>query len=777
MGVKLDRSAFALAIGAGIALSSGANAQAPAKVTAADYDRAVKMLSQYTNPLVDHDAKGVTWLDDKTFVWFDNDANGVRVVKTDATTGKSVAAFDAAKMAKALASAAGKPVDAKRLDKTLYGVGLEADGRYDFSVKGTHYLCDVSKPRCVAKPVAKAKDGDGPGNVSPDGKREAFIRNWNLWVRDTATGKETQLTKDGVENFGYATNNAGWVHDDSAILVWSPDSSKIATFQQDQRKTSTMALVGTNVGAPKIETWKYPFVGDKDVTMIERVVIDVPTQKLVRLQMPADQHRSTQCDDVSCFGGWEDVQWANDGKSIAFVSTSRDHTRSWVRTADVATGAVHDVFDESAKNWFESGINAINWRYLPESNEILWWSQRSNWGHLYLYDLKTGKLKRQVTEGDWNVAEVLRLDPASRTVWFTGVNREAGHHPYHQHLYKVNLDAGAPVLLSPEDAQHTFKLSKDGKYVVDSYSTTAVPPVTVLRDANDGKVLAEVAKADITRLKAAGWVAPEAIVVKARDGKTDLYGTLFKPSNFDPNKKYPIVNYIYPGPQVGSVRTYGFAPSHGDNQALAELGFVVVAIDGMGTPYRSKAFHDGYAKNIGDNTLPDQITGMKQLAARFPWIDLSRVGIWGHSGGGNATGTAMFRYPEFFKVGIAESGNHDNRNYEDDWAEKWQGLLVAGKDGKSNYDDQANQNHAKNLKGKLLLMHGLMDDNVPPQSTLLVVDALIKANKDFDLLLLPNARHGYGEYSPYVMRKRWDYFVEHLAGAEPPDAYEVKLPK
>jgi dipeptidyl-peptidase-4 len=252
---------------------------------------------------------------------------------------------------------------------------------------------------------------------------------------------------------------------------------------------------------------------------------------------------------------------------------------------------------------------------------------------------------------------------------------------------------------------------------------------------------------------------------------------LFKPSNFDPNKKYPIINYIYPGPQVGSVRTYGFTSAHGDNQALAELGFVVVAIDGMGTPYRSKAFHDGYAKDIGDNTLPDQVAGMKQLAARYPWIDLSRVGIWGHSGGGNATGTAMFRYADFFKVGIAESGNHDNRNYEDDWAEKWQGLLVADKNGKSNYDDQANQNHASGLKGHLLLIHGLMDDNVPPQSTLLVVDALIKANKDFDLLLLPNARHGYGEYSLYVMRKRWDYFVEHLLGADHPAAYAIKPAK
>jgi dipeptidyl-peptidase 4 len=771
MGVKLDRGvAIAALLCTGAAVSQGAQAQ----VTEADYARAEKMLSQNTAPLVDHAISGVKWLDDGRFVFIDNDANGTRLMRMDAATGQAMPAFDHARMAKALAAATGKPVDPRRIDKSVAGIELAAVGKYDITVKGTHYLCDIEKPRCVAKPVHEGKSGDGPGNLSPDGKREAFIRDWNLWVRDTATGKETQLTTDGVKDYGYATNNAGWVHDDSAILVWSPDSSKIATFQQDQRKTGEMTLVGTNVGHPKVETWKYPLVGDKDITMIERVILDVPTQQVVRLKMAPDQHRSTQCDDVSCFGGWEDVQWAKDGKSIAFASTSRDHTKTWVRTADVDTGAVREVFDETAKHWFESGINAINWRYLPESNEILWYSQRSDWGHLYLYDIATGKLKRQVTKGDWNVAEVLRLDAASRTVWFTGVNREAGHHPYHQHLYRVNLDDGEPVLLSPEDAQHTYRLSPDGTRFVDVYSTTTVAPVAVLRDANDGKVLAQIAQGDLARLKLSGWVPPEPIVVKARDGRTDLYGVMFKPSNFDPGKKYPIVNYIYPGPQVGSVRSYGFLPAHGDNQALAELGFIVVAIDGMGTPYRSKAFHDAYAKNIGDNTLPDQVTAMQQLAERFAFIDLSRAGIWGHSGGGNATGTAMFRYPDFFKVGIAESGNHDNRNYEDDWAEKWQGLLVTGKDGKSNYDDQANQLHANKLKGKLLLIHGLMDDNVPPSSTLLVVDSLIKSNKDFDLLLLPNARHGYGEYAMYVMRKRWDYFVTHLQGAAHPDAYEIK---
>jgi dipeptidyl aminopeptidase/acylaminoacyl peptidase len=364
-------------------------------------------------------------------------------------------------------------------------------------------------------------------------------------------------------------------------------------------------------------------------------------------------------------------------------------------------------------------------------------------------------------------------------VWFRGVGRTAGVNPYYQQFFKVGLDGGKPVLLTPEAADHTVTLSPDGRLFADAWSTPTTPPVTVLRSADDGRTVAPIATADISRLKAAGWVPPIPFTVKARDGKTDLYGMMFKPTSFDASKKYPIINYIYPGPQVGSVRSRSFLASHGDNQALAELGFVVVAIDGMGTPWRSKAFHDAYFGDIGDNTLPDQVTGMQHLAKRFAWIDLDRAGIWGHSGGGNATAGAMFRYPDFFKVGIAESGNHDNRSYEDDWAEKWQGLPIVGKDGSSNYDDQANQNHAGKLKGHLLLIHGLMDDNVPPTNTLLVVQALVDANKDFDLLLLPDARHGYGsgQVGMYVTRRRWDYFVRHLLDAEPPAGYAIKPAK
>ncbi|KRF02089.1 peptidase S9 [Frateuria sp. Soil773] len=777
MGSMIGNSRLlgALVLGA---LSTGAAAQART-LSADDYAKAERFLAYNTMPLVDHAVQRVHWLDDGRFWYVDHDASGDHYMLMDAASGKAAPAFDQAKLAAALGKATGKPVKADKLGVRDYSIA--ADGRLDVELGEKHYLCDLkaAEPGCGDK-AALAKTGKEPGVLSPDKKSEAFIRDWNLWLRDVATGKETRLTTDGVENFGYATDNAGWKHTDNAILVWSPDSKQIATFQQDQRKTGDMYLVTTNVGHPKLEQWKYPLVGDKDITMIERVIIDVAAKKTLRLKMPPDQHRSTLCDDVSCGpdGGWDDVKWAPDGKTLAFVSTSRDHKHEWFRIADAKTGAVRTVFEEVVPTYYESGNGQVNWFYLPETHEAIWFSERNNWGNLYLYDLNTGKLKHAITTGEGNVTEVLKVDPKSRTLWFRGVGREQGVNPYYQQFYKVGLDGGKPTLLTPEAADHTVTLSPDGKLFVDAYSTTTTPPVTVLRSADDGHEVAQVAKADIGRLVANGWVAPVPFTVKGRDGKTDLYGVMFKPSHFDPKKKYPIVDYVYPGPQTGSVRGRSFLPSHGDNQALAELGFIVVAIDGMGTPWRSKAFHDAYFGNIIDNTLPDQVAGLKELGKRYPWIDLDRVGMWGHSGGGNATAGALFQYPDFFKVGWAESGNHDNRNYEDDWAEKWQGLLVVGKDGKSNYEDQANQNMAKNLKGHLMLVHGTMDDNVPPYQTLLVVDALIKANKNFDMLLIPNAHHGYGKDGTlYAMRRRWDYFVHNLAGNTPPPTFDFTMPK
>ena len=757
---------------AGALLMAGTGTALAQAVTAADYARAARLLGDRTAPLVDHLVSGGQWLDDGSLVYREQTDGKTRVLRFDPATGKTAPAFDAQALAAAMnAAGTGKPVDPDKLPPLK--IRRNPDGSLTLSGQAGGFRCDAAG--CQA--VARAKSGSEPGTPSPDGTREAFIRNWNLWVRDVATGKETQLTSDGQPDYGYATDNAGWKHTDNAIVVWSPDGRKIATFQQDQRKTSTMTLVGTNVGAPKVEQWKYPFAGDKDIIDIERVIIDLSgaTPAIVRLQMPPDPHRSTCSDDIVCDDGWGDVQWAPDGKTLAFVSTDRGHKSATLRVADAATGKVRDVYTETVATQYQSApmLGTVNWRYLPERNAFLWFSQKSDWGHLYLHDLATGQEKRQLTRGEWNVTAILHLDRASGALWVTGVGRETGRDPYFVHCYRLDLDGGEVQLLTPEDANHAITASKDGKHFLDIYSTIATAPVAVVRDAA-GRPVAELARADLTRLKAAGWVAPASFTVKARDGKTDLYGQMFKPSNFDPKKKYPIVTYIYPGPQVGSVRSRSFQPAHGDHQALAELGFVVIAVDGMGTPLRSKAFQDAWYGNMADNTLPDQVAALRQLGQRHPWIDTTRAGIWGHSGGGNATAAAMFRYPDVYKVGIAESGNHDNLTYEDDWAERYHGLLERRADGTTNYTGQDNAALASNLKGKLFLLHGLMDDNVPPQSTLQVVDALVKANKDFDLLLLPHARHSFGVDSYYVMRRRWDYFVKHLLGAEPPKEFEVK---
>ncbi len=555
-------------------------------------------------------------------------------------------------------------------------------------------------------------------------------------------------------------------------VSWSSgamDSEKIASYQQDERKVGDMYLVETRVGHPVLRAWKYPLPGDAEIAMLQRVIIDVDAARVLRLQMPPDYHRATLGDNFSL----RDLQWNPDSSQLAFASTSRDHKQANLCAADATTGVVRQVLEETVATHYES---RTGWQVLWPTDEVIWYSQRDDWGQLYLYDFVSGKFKNKITTGEGPVSQIVRVDEKSRTIWFTALGRERGQDPYFRHLYRISMDGTRNLSLTPDDGEHTVQLSPSGRTLVDTYSKPDVPPVVVLRDA-DGKVVMPLEKADITKLLAMGWKPPIPITVKARDGKTDLYGLMFRPTNYDPARKYSIINNAYPGPQSGSTGSRSFSAARGDRQALAELGFVVVTIDGMGTPDRSKSFYDAYYGAMGrDNTLPDQVAGMKELAKKYPWIDIDRAAMWGHSGGGFIAADAMFRYPNFFKVGIAESGNHDQRVYEDDWGERYQGLLVKNADGTDNYDVEANQNLAKNLKGHLLLAHGTMDNNVPPYNTLLVVDALIKANKDFDLLMLPNQAHGFGAMSNYMMRRRWDYFVRWLLGAEPPKEYLIQAP-
>lgn len=758
------------AISLGFSVYTAAQPQetsSPRAITSADYEHAEKFMAYNTNPLVYHAVHPV-WTADERLWYRDAGPEGDTFLLFDPAKLTKEPVFDQAKLAAALSAAAGKTYEANKLP--FREIELSKDGQFvSLRIGKRQFQCDRQGSKCLVASI-----GMESSVASPDNKKLAFVRDYNLWVRDAASGNETQLTTDGVKDYSYALDNAGWIKSNNPILLWSPDSKKIATFKQDQRSVGEMYLVETKLGHPALEAWKYPLPGDDVVSTIERVIIDVDQRKLIRLQMPPDQHRSTLCDHVVCRANkWEDVEWSPDSSKLAFVSTSRDHKQETLRIADGATGAVRDVMEERAATQYESGQGRVNWRYLPASNEFIWYSERDNWGHLYLYDLRTGKLKNQITKGEFVVTELLRVDEQARTLYFLADGRERGN-PYFTHFCSIGFDGSGLKRLTPEDANHEVALSVSGRYFVDNYSKPDAPLVSVLRDSN-GKTLATLEKADISKLVAAGWKPPEPITVKGRDGTTDLYGLLFKPTTLDPKKKYPIVNRIYPGPQGGSVGSWSFLPARGDAQALAELGFIVVEIEGMGNPKRSKKFHDTYYGNMGDNTLPDQVTGMKQLGQRYPWIDLERAGIYGHSGGGYAAADAMFRYSDFFRVGISEAGNHDNREYEDDWGERYQGLLERKSDGTTNYDDQANQNIAKNLKGHLLLAHGTLDDNVPPYNTLLVVDALIKANKDFDLLLLPDRRHGFGD-EPYMVRRRWDYFVRYLMGAEPPREYELKPP-
>ncbi len=738
------------------------------QLTAADYARAAQFLRAGTDSLVFGATVRPTWLDNDRF-WYRNDIpEGTEFVLVDPARRSRTRAFDHVKLAAALSAVADTTYAPFALPFTTFV--FSPDGKsLSFDVRGRHFTCDVGGTQCTASQTRRQRP-DRNAVLSPDSSHAAFIRDYNLWVRDVATGAETPLTTDGVQDFGYATNNAGWTKSDRPVVLWSPDSKQIATFQMDERGVGDMYLVSTAIGHPRLEAWKYPLPEDTVIFRIQRVVIHLDGPRVVRLQMPPDQHRSTICDDIACRGSdFSDVEWSPDATQLAFVSSSRDHKHATLRMADPETGTVRDVMEESVDTFFESGFNMVNWHTLTSSNEVIWYSQRDNWGHLYLYDLTTGQLKNRITSGAWNVLQLLRIDEKARTLYFLGAGREPGD-PYFRYLYSVRMDGSRLTLLTPDSADHDVTLAKSGRYVVDHYSTPTIPPVTVLRDMR-GRKVADLERADITRLVAAGWTPPIPFTVKARDDSTDLYGLMYLPTHFDSTASYPIINYVYPGPQTGSVGSRQFTPSRGDKRSLAELGFVVVELDAMGSPMRSKSFHTAYYGNMGDNGLPDQIGGIKQLARAHRWMDGNRVGIYGHSGGGFAAADAILRYPDFYKVAVAQAGNHDNRTYEDDWGEKWQGLLKTNPDGSTNYDNQANAMLARNLKGKLLIANGSMDNNVPPNNTWVLVDSLIAANKDFDYILFPNRRHGFGN-EPYMMRRRWDYFVRNLMGAEPPKEYE-----
>jgi dipeptidyl-peptidase 4 len=747
-------------------------AVAPEMMSAGEYERAAGFLSWNLSAKIYRSAVHPFWLENNDF-WYRVDIpEGQKFYYVDSRQAEKRPAFDHERLSLAIEEQAGMDIPTYRLPFRFFEYA-ENQTEVQFRFNGKLWRCDIEIYEC-AEPEELPRMV--PNSVdSPDGRYAAFIKDHNLWVYDRETGEEIQLTDDGKKHYGYAVNSQGWTRGDNPILLWSPDSRRIATFQQDERKVEKMPLIRTGTGRPGFDLWPYALPGDENVPMLERVVIDVRENQVTRLDVEASHQRTSNCCGLTRGENWADVEWSDDGEHLAFVSTSRDYNTVTLYVANPESGEVREIYSETDEPFFESNLTSRgipNWTVLHESNEFIWYTRSDNWGHLYLHDLGTGELKNRITSGDWNVIDILRIDEQERSLMFTAVGREEGRDPYFRHLYRVNFDGSGLSLLTGENGNHQVSVSPDGNYFTTTRSQPQTVPVSQLKKSDGSEVL-ELEEADISELEEIGFRPPRPFSVKARDGVTDIYGLLIKPSDFDPEKSYPIVNSIYPGPQVGSVGTRSFSTNRrGQAHALAELGFIVVLVDGLGTPYRTKDFHTHWFGDMADNGLEDQVAAMEQLAGRYEWINLDRAGIYGHSGGGYATAAAMFRFPGFFKAGVSSAGNHDNRGYTYYWGEKYQGLLERS-GNEDTYSNQAIHRKAENLEGKLLISYGTMDSNVHPNLTLQVIDQLIHHNKDFDLMVFPNRGHGYSNES-YNIRITWDYFVRHLLGKEPPAPMDLR---
>lgn len=631
---------------------------------------------------------------------------------------------------------------------------------------------------------------------SPDGRWSVFRQGHDLWLRSLLEGSARRLTHDGTEHHGYGTipgSAAGFrsfIHGEVTtlpVVLWSPDSQRFVTYRLDEREVPELHLLecAPQGGVrPVLHRYRYAFPGDAVRPHAGLRIFDVSTGHCVSMQ--SEPLPVTMLDPIQDDRVW----WSHDSSSLYVIPREEGQRRVQLLKVDSKTGTTQTLIEEHATTYVEIGGDAWNRAVRAfRDGRIVWYSERDDWGHLYLYDAR-GVLIRPLTAGKWKVMDVVRVDDTAGLIYFTAVGREPAEDPYLRHLYVVDLEGSEPKLLTPEHADHEIRTASSpimqrllpgkvgperaafspcGRYFLDTFSRPDLPPTTVVRTC-DGQMVCVVERADITALEEDGLCLPEPFSVLAADGRTPIYGTLYRPSDFDAARKYPVIDVIYPGPQMlGTAKSFKTALfglyDATCTQALAELGFIVVTMDGRGTPFRSKSFHDvSYGKMEQAGHLEDHIAGIRQLASRYPCMDLDRVGITGHSGGGFASTRAVLAFPDFYKVAVSLAGNHDQRGYLLVWGPTYQGPYPHG-----DLSAAANAPLARNLKGKLLLMHGELDDNVHPALTMQLVKALIEANKDFECLILPGEDHMLGRGSlPYVHRRTWDYFVRHLLGLEPP---------
>jgi dipeptidyl-peptidase 4 len=730
-----------------------------AQGTLEDYQRAQRFLPGNLRQSIYVADVSAHWVDKTNRFWYHKASpKGTEFVLVDADHNTSGPAFDHERLAAALSRSTKKQFSAS--DLPFDAIEFTDDRKaVQFEIEKDQWTCTLSDYVCKSRPVNPDEA------LSPDKKWAAYVKDHNLYVRNLSSGTSVPLTEDGIAGWDYATplpelrllvEQGTEDIKQPAAVFWSPDSKKLVTYRIDSRTSgrfTSVQFVPPDQLRPKAYSVVYPLPGEI-LAKAQPIIFDIQSGKRIDLKT-APQELSFQ--DGPGF------EWFPDSKAIVYDYDERGSKAKEIRVVDPETGGERVIVRETSDHYVDPGEEF--YRFDHQTGELVLASERDGWNHLYLYS-KSGQLENQITQGTWVVRQIEYVDEKARRVYFLAGGREPGEDPYQTHLYCVGFDGKGLTLLTPENANHSVSVSPDGIYFVDNSSRADLPALSVLRRTKDGSEVRSLEKTDVSVLQDAGWKFPQPFQGKAADGTTDLYALIWKPSNFDSSKKYPIVEHVYTGPQDFFVpKTFG---STLRLQSMAELGFIVVMVDGRGTTGRSRAFHLFSYRNLG-GAFEDHVAMIKQMAAKFTYMDATRVGVFGTSAGGYGAAHAMLAFPEFYKVGVSISGDHDARLDKAWWNELYQGYPVH-----DDYAVQSNVTMAARLQGHLLIEHGDIDENVHPVETMRFADALMTANKNFDMLIVPNMYHGEsGPHAPYLVRRRWDYFVQYLLGIPPPQDFSI----
>jgi dipeptidyl-peptidase 4 len=736
------------------------------QITPAHYQRAESLLAANIRKIVYHLEVQPNWLEDSSAFWHvTHTREGKRFFLTRIDESLTLPAFDHKALATALSEHTGKETDHADLpfDKISYGKDL----LISFSYENVQWEFDTDSNR-LSKIDAEDEDKLKNG-VSPDGKLQAFICDYNLFLRDLETGEERQLSIDGRYKYEYASTygwsdlleGEGGKRPENMFVNWAPDSRKLLTYIADLSLAEKMYLLDFSIDSlfrPKLLSYYRGSPGDTTVVWYRPVIFDLDKGTEI----------SADLDPIPHFIGVS-FHWTEQSDSLFALFPHRGFKQADVIKMDAATGTSQVLISETSETSVEYGNLVIQ---RVGDDLLLFSSHKSGWHHLYLYDWNSGELVNTITGGEYIVKRLVHIDEEKEIIYFLAGGRESGRNPYFDHLYKVGFDGETITLLTPENAHHQVSLSPCKKYFVNNYSRVDLPTVSLLRELESGDTVFEISRADVADLFASGWKPPMTFTAKGRDGITDIYGVIYQPENFNPRKKYPIIDYTYTGPHT-SITPKSFSNALLNIQnPLRAFGFAIIVVDGMGTAQRSKSFRDVSYMNMG-YSLDCHVEAIRQLAARYNWMDTTKIGIFGHSAGGYDAGRAMLHYPDFYKVGVASAADHDHRMEKVWWPEMYMGYPVG-----DFYHEQSNITNAHKLQGRLLIAHGAIDENVNPSATYKLAEYLIRAGKDFDMLILPGTNHSFGRADgDYFTKVRWNYFIRHLLPAEPILHYQFETIK